>query len=353
MKLVDVIEELVGERGLDRETLRSIISEGLLAAYQKKYPHLSLRAEFDRSAGETRIEVEKKVVSSVEDPETEISLKKAKFINKDVEIDSTIWLPLEESIGRIEVLHARQVIASKIRKIESQNVYDEFKDREGEIVHGIIHKCERAGTVVKVDDQLAFLPRSLSSSLDKCIVGFTIRALLKEVLPEPRGDSQLILDRVSKEFVQQLFELEIPEIFEKLVEIKEIVRAPGYKTKMIVASNDKNIDPVGTCVGVGGSRIKPILKELNGEKIDIIGWVDSPTILIKNALKPAVIDTVEIVNDEIAHIYLANDQRSLAIGKMGQNISLASQLVGLDLQLIDSEPGVPEFDSTKEIDGTE
>lgn len=343
MKLVDVIEELVGERGLDRDVLRSIIAEGLLAAYQKKYPNLELRAEFDRTSGETRIDVEKDVVASVEEPEFEISLKKAKFIDRSVEIGDRMWIPFEESIGRIEVLHARQVIANKIRKIEAQAVYDEFKDREGDIVHGIVHKCERTGTVVKVDDQLAFLPRSLSSALDKCIVGFTIRARLKEVLLEPRGDSQLVLDRASKEFVQQLFELEIPEIFEKLVEIKAIVRSPGYKTKMIVMSNDKNIDPVGTCVGVGGSRIKPILKELNGEKIDIIGWSESPEILIKNALKPALVDTVEIVNDEVAHIHLANDQRSLAIGKMGQNISLASQLVGYDLQLIDLEDGIDDL----------
>jgi transcription termination/antitermination protein NusA len=351
VKLLDVIEELVGERGLDREVLRSIIAEGLHAAYEKKYPNLALRAQFDRSAGDTRIEIEQHVVSTVTDPQTEISLKKARFINKALNVGDALWVPFEGAIGRIEVLHARQIIASKIRKIEAQAVYDEFKDKEGEIVHGIIHKCEHAGMVVKVDDQLAFLPKSLSSSLDKCIVGFSIRALLKEVLVEPRGDNQLILDRASKEFVKQLFELEIPEIFEKLVEIKNVVRAPGYKTKIVVASNDKNIDPVGTCVGVGGSRIKPILKELGGEKIDVISWTDSREEFIKNALKPAVIDRIEVVDDAVADVYLATDQRSLAIGRMGQNISLASQLVGLDLQLIDNEKKSrePEVDTDIEL----
>jgi transcription termination/antitermination protein NusA len=351
VKLVDVIEELVGERGLDREVLRSIIAEGLQAAYEKKYPHLAIRATFDRTSGDTRVEVEQTVVSAVEDPELEISLKKARFINKSLNVGDTVWVPLEGSIGRIEVLHARQVIANKIRKVEALAVYDEFKDKEGKIVHGIIHKCEYAGTVIKVEDQLAFLPKSLSSPLDKCIVGFTVRAILKEVLAEPRGDNQLILERSSQEFVKQLFELEIPEIFEKLVVIKNIVRSPGYKTKIVVMSNDKNIDPVGTCVGVGGSRIKPILKELSGEKIDVIAWTNSREEFIKNALKPAIINRVDIVDDAVADIYLASDQRSLAIGRMGQNITLASQLVGLDLQLIDNEKNSrePEVDTDIEL----
>ncbi|HEV2916227.1 MAG TPA: transcription termination factor NusA [Candidatus Babeliales bacterium] len=351
MKLLDVIEELVGERGLDREVLRSIIAEGLLAAYEKKYPNLVLRSQFDRSRGDTRIEVEQHVVSTVQDPETEISLKKARFIDKNLNIGDTVWIPFEQPIGRIEVLHARQIIAGKIRKVEARAIYDEFIDKQGSIIHGIIYKCEYAGMVIKVDDQLAFLPKSLSSPLDKCIVGFSVRALLKEVLLEPRGDNQLILDRTSKEFVKKLFELEIPEIFEGLVEIKNIARAPGYKTKIVVASNDKNIDPVGTCVGLGGSRIQPILKELGGEKIDVIAWTDSREEFIKNALKPAVIDRVELVDDSIANIYLATDQRSLAIGRLGQNISLASQLIGLNLQLIDNEKKSrePEVDTDIEL----
>lgn len=349
MKLVDVIEELVGERGLSRETLRAVVAAGLLAAYEKKYPGLVLRAEVDKNTGDVAIEVELDVVATVEDDEVETSLKKARLINKNAQVGDRIWVPFEGAIGRIEVLHARQVIAQQIRKIEAQQVYNEYKGRQGEVVHGVIHKCERAGIVVKVDEQLAFLPKSLTSPLDKCVVGFTIRALLKEVLEEPRGDNQLILDRASAEFVQQLFELEIPEIFEKLVEIKKIVRAVGYKTKVVVSSNEKNIDPVGTCVGVGGSRIKPILKELNGEKIDILPWSESHELLIKNALKPAVVDRIEFSDNNTVLIYLEPDQRSLAIGRMGQNIALASQLVGVELQLVDNQQGA----RTIEIDGND
>lgn len=349
MKLVDVIEEIVGERGLSRETLRSIVAAGLVAAYEKKYPGLVLRANTDKNSGDISIEVEKDVVASVEDDDVEVSIKKARAIDKEAEVGTRLWVPFEGSIGRIEVLHARQVISQQIRKIEAKAVFDEYKQREGEVIHGVVHKCERAGVVIKVDEQLAFLPKSLTSPLDKCVVGFTIRALLKEVLEEPRGDSQLILDRASSEFVRQLFELEIPEIFENLVEIKKIVRAPGYKTKVLVSSNEKNIDPVGTCVGVGGSRIKPILKELNGEKIDVLPWTESAELLIKNALKPAVVDRIEFSGDTGALIYLEPDQRSLAIGRMGQNIALATELVGLELQLVDNEQGA----RTIEIDGND
>lgn len=333
VKLSDVIEELVEERGLDRNVLGSIISEGMLAAYQKKYPTLSLRAHYDKKTDEVVVEVEKTVVSAVENESTEISLRRAQNIDKDFSAGQQIWLPFDGSIGRIEILRAKQVIASKIRKIEADAVFNEFKDKEGTIVHGIIHKCERGGATVKLQDFMAFLPKSLMSPADKCVVGYSIRALLKEVLPEPRNENQLILDRASEQFLFRLFELEIPEVFERLVEVKEIVRAPGYKSKVVVVSNDPNIDPVGTCVGVGGARIKPILKELGGEKIDVLSWSDSPEIMVKNALKPAIINNIEIKNNR-ALVMLDDDQRSLAIGKGGQNIALAARLVHMDINLV-------------------
>src|SRR5579863_4763377 len=261
----------------------------MLAAYERKYPDLTFKVQEDAATGDLAVLVEKTVVATVEDEYAQISLKKARNINKDLSLGDVLWLPFEGKVGRIEVLRARQVIASKIKNIEALAVYNEFKHKQGHIVIGVVHKCERNGVSVKLGDVLAFLPNSLSIPGDKCIVGYSIRALLKEVLQEPQGDYQLILDRISPEFLQNLFELEIPEVFEKLVEVKKIVRSPGYKTKVAVSSNDRNIDPVGTCVGIGGSRIKPILKELNGEKIDIFPWSDSVEVLVKNALKPAVI----------------------------------------------------------------
>jgi N utilization substance protein A len=336
VKLSAVIEELVEERGLAKETLNTIVCEGMLAAYQRKYPTLSLRAHYDKKSDDVAIEVEKRIVTSVEDEDTEISARKAVHINKSLEAGDMVWLPFDGKIGRIEILRAKQVIAGKIRKIEADAVCSKFKEKEGAIVHGVIHKCERGGVAVKLQDFMAFLPKSLMSPADKCVVGYPIRALLKEVLPEPRNENQLILDRSSEQFLVRLFELEIPEVFEKLVEIKKIVRAPGYKSKVVVISNDVNIDPVGTCVGVGGVRIKPILKELGGEKIDVLSWSDSAEVMVKNALKPAIVNNVEI-KDGKAYVWVDEDQRSLAIGKGGQNISLAARLVGMDINLVQEQ----------------
>ncbi len=337
MELTDVIEELIDERGLDRAVLCSIISEGMLTAYAKKYPTLNLKVECDKKNGNVLVFVEKEVVSVVEDDATQISIKKARFINKDIQLGEKMWLAFDKEIGRIEVLWARQAIASRLRKIEVDAVYNEFKDRKGEIVLGIVNKCERNGIVVMVGDTPAFLPEYLSIPEERFSVGYSIRALLTEVLPEPRADHQLILDRASEEFLVKLFELEIPEVFEGLIEIKKIVRIPGYKSKIVVASNDINIDPVGTCVGVGGSRIKPMLKEIGNEKIDIIASTNSLEVLLENALKPAKVESVS-VHDGVATVILDDEQRSLAIGKKGQNISLASRLTGVEIQLSHKQP---------------
>jgi transcription termination/antitermination protein NusA len=337
VKLSQVIEELVEERGLDRAVLSAIICDGLLAAYMKKYPDLELAVNYDKNSDELLITVAKKVVQTVEDDLGELSLRKARAINKDAEIGDTIIMPFEGPIGRIEILKSKQIIAQKIRAIEHAAVYEEFKPKEGTIIHGVIHKADRHGVTVKVGDALAFLPRSLEIPGDKSIVGYSIRALLKEVLTEPRNENQLILDRSSAEFLKQLFELEVPEIFEKLVEIKRIVRAPGYKSKIVVVSHDANIDPVGTCVGVGGARIKPILRELAQEKIDIIQETDSLNDFIVQSLKPAEVNRVEILGNGTANVWVDEDQRSVAIGKMGKNIALASQLTGVQIHLVKSE----------------
>lgn len=347
MKLAEVIDELVEERGLGKEILSSIVCEGMLAAYNKRYPDLVLHVEFDKKTGDMVVLVEKKVVTAVEDEDKEISLRKARAIEKDIELDQTVRVPFDGRIGRIEILRAKQVIANSIRRIESAAIYEEFKPKEGTIVHGAIHKVERGGAVVKIGEALAFLPKSLCIPGEKIVPGYTIRALLKEVYAEPRNDNQLILDRVSEKFLQRLFELEIPEVFERLVEIKKIVRIPGYKSKVAVVSHDKNIDPVGTCVGVGGARIKPILKELNSEKIDVIAWSDSVELLIKDALKPAYISRVELVDNQNAKAWLDEDQRSLAIGKMGQNIALASRLANVNIHLTQNEPVARRTDESE------
>jgi transcription termination/antitermination protein NusA len=350
VKLADVIDELVEERGLAKEALGEVVCEGMLAAYQRKYPDLMLKVEEDSATGDLVVLVQKTVVATVDDEYTEISLKKARNIDKTLDLDGQIWAPFEGKIGRVEVLRARQVIASRIKQIEAHVVYDAFKNKQGQIIIGTVHKAERNGLSVKFGEVYAFLPYSLSIPNEKFTVGYTIRALLKEVLVEPQGDYQLILDRVSSDFLQALFELEIPEVFEKLVEIKKIVRSPGYKSKVAVFSHDRNIDPVGTCVGVGGSRIKPILKELGGETIDVFLWSDSLASLVKNSLKPAIIDNVELSPDnQTARVWLNEDQRSFAIGKGGQNISLASQITGVNIQLVREDGLKKDIESDDEV----
>lgn len=335
MNLLDVINELVEERDIDKATLINVVLEGMLAAYKKRYPHYELRINFDAASGKLLIDIQKDVVSSVADEAIQISLRKARSIDGKIGLGEKIWVPFEGIIGRVEILKARQIIAQKIAAIEARIVYDLFKSKEGAVVQGAIYKNERAGTVVKLQDAYAFLPRSLSIPDEKLVPGYPIKVLLKEVLLEPRNENQLILDRVSIDFLKKLFELEIPEIFERLVDIKKIVRDPGYKSKVLVSSHDANIDPVGTCVGVGGVRIKPILKELGGEKIDIIDANASQEELVKNSLKPAEINRVEVLNN-VARVWLDDEQRSLAIGKMGKNIALASALFGIEIELVEN-----------------
>jgi N utilization substance protein A len=343
VNLKAVVDELIEERGIDRATLEAIVCEGMLAAYQRKYPDVVFSITYDHATGTISIEGEKTVVSTVQDDDGEISLKKARFITKEIQVSDKILLPFEGKIGRVEVLYARQVIAQQIRTVEAAVVFNEYKQKQGDIVHGSVHKCERSGMVIKLDDgMLAFLPNTAAISSDKCVVGLPLRCLLKEVLTEPRNDHQIILDRISSDFMKKLLELEVPEIFERLVEIKKIVRIAGYKTKVAVVSCDKNIDPVGTCVGVGGSRIKPILNELGGEKIDVLLWSDSIEERIKGSLKPAKINRVEIDEKNAARVWVDEDQRSFAIGKSGQNIALASRLVGLEIQLMGNDSSAPQ-----------
>ena len=339
MNLLAVIDQLVDEKGLSKELLQSIVCEGMLAAYHKRYPGISLVVSYDSASHTLLVEANKKVVSLVEDEDLEISLRKAKAIRSDVELGETVPVLFEKKIGRIEILKAKQVVASRIKEIEASSIYNQFKSKEGLIVQGAVHKVERVGILIKLQDYMAFLPKSLSIPGEKYLVGQPIRAILKEVLAEPRGENQLILDQKSNEFLKQLLSLEIPEVYDRLVEIKKIVRAVGYKSKVAVFSNDPNIDPVGTCVGVGGARIKPVLKEIGGEKVDIIKWSENQEEFIRDALKPAQIDRVVLTGESKAMVWLDEDQRSLAIGKMGQNINLASQLTGVEVQLADKARG--------------
>jgi len=331
--LLSVINDLVEEKGLDRSVLSSIVAEGMMAAYVKKYPQVKLQIDYDKKNGDISVLALKTVVSSVKDELKEIGLKKAIIYNKNIKVGEELWVKFESPVGRIEILTAKQMISDKIRKIEALSVYNMFKPSEGEIIYGTVYKLQSNGALIKIQENYGFLPKSLSILEEKLIINSPIRVLLKEVLIEPRNENQLILDRSSPEFIKKLLFIEIPEIFERIVEIKNIVRIAGYKSKIIVSSSDRNIDPVGTCIGIGGVRIKPILKELCNEKVDIISQSDSLETMVRDSLKPAKVDRVEIEGPTKAIVWLDDEQRAIAIGKLGQNIALASKLLGVDIKL--------------------
>lgn len=345
MNLAEVIDGLVEERGLDRDLVSSIVCDGIVSAYAKKYPDLDFTVSFNKKTGLLEVFTEKEIMQTVTDEDYEISQRKARLLSPKAELGDMIMVPFDGSIGRIEILAAKQLIATKIRDLELLAVYNEFKDRKNTIVTGAVHKRERNGWVIKIGEVLGLLPKENVVDVESVKIGHQIKVLLQDVLQAMRGDSyQLIFDRASAEFVQKLLELEIPEIFEGMVEIKNIVRIAGYKTKAVVASNSKEIDPVGTCVGVGGSRIKPILRELGQEKVDLIEWTDIIEDFVRDSLKPAEIDKVLVENNR-ATVLLAEDQRSYAIGKMGQNILLASKLTGMEIQLQSLAQKAPSSDS--------
>ncbi len=336
MDLKNVIEGLVEEKGFDKEKIIEILCKGVASVYAKKFPNADIIALFNKRSGQIEVVAHKLITTIVADDCREISLRRARAIDPQASLGDMIKVPFDGTVGRVEISSARQLIAASIRELEQQAVFDEYKDREGEIIGGMIHKRERGGFVVKLGDSQALLPEDNLVPGETLRVGHPVKALLKEVNLFVRGDYQLILDRASADFVKKLISLEIPEVFEGIVEIKKIVRSPGYKSKAIVVSSSKEIDPVGTCVGVGGARIKPILRELGQEKIDLIEWTDALEVLVKNSLKPAEIDKVELSSDSRkATVWLARDQRSYAIGRSGQNVALASRLTGVEIRLQD------------------
>ena len=334
MNLADVIESLVEERNLDRDKVVAIVCSAVQIAHEKKYTGQEFVVSFNKKTSSIDICTRKTVVSVVADKDHEVSLRKAVTLDPKCILGGVVSVPVEEPVGRIEILAARQLISLQIKELEEAAIYNEFIEREGKILTGVINKKERSGYAVTVGDLMGFLPNSGVIPGEQLRIGYSVKLVLIEVLPFNRGGYQLILDRASADFVKCLLELEIPEIFEGIVEIKKIVRTAGYKTKVALISHNKDVDPVGTCVGVGGVRIKPILKGLGLEKVDLISWCDDVAEMVRSSLKPAVIDDVAISPDgSRAIVSLADDQRAFAIGKGGQNIALASALSEIQISL--------------------
>jgi N utilization substance protein A len=337
-ELMSVIDQIGREKGIEKEKILAALESALLTAAKKRFGQGdNIQVDIDASTGEISIVSKKTIAETVVDTKTEISLEEARKIDDEAEMGDEIGSLIDmDDFGRIAAQAAKQVICQKVREAEWEAIEREFSKKEGELVHGVILGQERRNYLVDIGKTEALLPVQEQIPREAHRRGDRVRALLLEVRRTPK-DVQVILSRAHPHFVVKLFGLEVPEISEKIVEIKGVVREPGDRTKISVASRDKAVDPVGACVGVKGSRVQAIVRELRGEKIDIIPWTEDPRVFIGEALNPASIEKVGIDEQKkSALVVVADSQLSLAIGKNGQNVRLAAKLTGWKIDIISS-----------------
>jgi N utilization substance protein A len=345
--LNQIIEQVGKDKGLDKEIIIAALEEAMLTAAKKKLGvKQGLEAHYNKETGEIEIFQFKEVVEKVEDESTQMTLEQARQLDEEAQIGDSIGIKVDTSdFGRIAAQTAKQVIIQRVKDAEQENIYMDYKDRKGEIVNGIVQRVERGDIIVNLGRVEALLPKEEQVPKENYRQGDRIRAYILDVKRVPRGP-QLILSRTHPNFLVRLFELEVPEISEGIVKIRSVAREPGERAKIAVSSTDLDVDPVGACVGMKGSRVQSVVQELKGEKIDIIPWSDDPTKFVCNALSPAEISRVII--DEENHsmeVIVADDQLSLAIGKKGQNVRLASKLTGWHIDVLSESKAEEKFKS--------
>ena len=336
-ELVIAMDELEKEKGIKKDVLLESIEAALVTAYKRNFDANidNVKVTMDGETGEIHLYAEKDVVEEVENDKLQISLEDAKKISKSLEVGDVAEIELvPKNFGRIAAQTAKQVIIQKIREVSRDVLFTEFSDRKGEIVSGIIQKADGGIVVIDLGKLEGVMPLKEQISTEKYRVNDKIRAYVLDVERGPKGSPQVIISRAHSDFVRKLFELEIPEIYEGVIEIKSISRDAGNRTKIAVYSPNENIDPVGSCVGQKGIRIQNIINELNGEKIDVIEWNEDPSIYISAALLPAQVLAVDIKEEErFAQVIVPDDQLSLAIGKSGQNARLAAKLTNWKIDI--------------------
>lgn len=334
----EAVHQLISDKGIGREKVIEVIQQALLSAYRKKYGNNSnVSATFDKDSEMVKILVTKYVVENIENPQTQISLQMAQTINPEANVGDEI--PIEEdlsNLGRIAAQTARQVVIQRLKELEKDIIYREYKDKEGDLINGYYQRIHRNIIFVDLGKTEGMLPPSERLAREKYRVGDRIKALILEVRNSNKGP-QVILSRTHVNFVKKLFELEIPEIYDGIVDVLKIVREPGYRTKVAVKSTRDDIDPVGACVGMKGMRIQAIVREIDNEKIDIVEFTDNPIQFVTKALQPAKIKEVIMIDKENALAVVADDQLSLAIGKNGSNAKLASKLTGIAIDIKNEE----------------
>ena len=336
-QLITVIEQLCREKGIDGSVVVNALESALLVAAKKKFGSIceNIDVSIDPKTGEIQVIAIKKIVEKVQNPREEISLEEAAKMDESAEIGDEIGniIPMED-LGRIAAQTAKQVIIQKVREAEWDVILKDFKDKQGDLINGVVMRQERRDYIIDLGKTEGVLPAKEQIHGETYRRGDRVRAYILDVRHTPKGP-QIILSRTYPNFVAKLFEMEVPEVYEGIVTVKGIVREPGDRAKIAVASKDSSIDPVGACVGVKGSRVQAVVRELRGEKIDIIAWSDDPRAFIGEALSPAVIERVGINEQEkSATIVVADQQLSLAIGKKGQNVRLAAKLTGWKIDIL-------------------
>ncbi|MBH0177495.1 MAG: transcription termination/antitermination protein NusA [Nitrospira sp.] len=335
-ELISVIDEIGRQKGIDKARVIGAIESALQTAAKKRFGQAeNIQVEIDPKTGEISVVSKKIIVDQVSNPKAEISLQEARQYDSEAEVGDEIGSLIEmNELGRIAAQTAKQVIFQKVREAEWEAVQKEYSTRQGDLVNGIILGMERRNYLVDLGKTEAILPIQEQIPRETYRRGDRVKAMLLEVRRTPK-DVQVILSRSHPQFVAKLFELEVPEIMEKIIEIKSVVREPGDRTKIAVTSREKAVDPVGACVGIKGSRVQAVVRELRGEKIDIITWTQDPRVFIAEALNPATIEKVGIDEEKKSALVVAADsQLSLAIGKNGQNVRLAARLTSWKIDII-------------------
>ncbi|QDL90883.1 transcription termination/antitermination protein NusA [Paroceanicella profunda] len=336
LELLQIAEAVAREKLIEPELVIEAMEDSLGKAARSRYgAEYDIRAHIDRRSGELSMSRVREVVEEVENHFTEMTLEEARAKNPEAEIGAIIADPLPTlDLGRIAAQSAKQVIVQKVREAERERQYDEFKDRIGTIINGLVKRVEYGNVIVDVGRGEAIIRRDQMIPREAYRNGDRIRAYVKDVRQETRGP-QIFLSRTAPEFMAALFKMEVPEIYDNVIEIKAVARDPGSRAKIGVISYDHSIDPVGACVGMRGSRVQAVVAELQGEKIDIIPWTEDTATFLVNALQPAEVSKVVIDEDsERIEVVVPDDQLSLAIGRRGQNVRLASQLTGWDIDIM-------------------
>ncbi len=338
-ELIIAMNELEKEQGIKKDILLEAIETALVTAYKRNFDSAeNVKITMDRETGEIHVYAEKDVVEKpeeVENDKIQICLDDARKINKKLEVGDKVEIEqVPKNFGRIAAQTAKQVIVQKIREESRNFLFDEFNERKGEIVSGIVQKADRGIVVMDLGRIEGIMPVKEQIPTEKYKVNDKIRGYILDVERGAKGAPQVIVSRAHVDFVRKLFELEIPEIYEGVIEIKSVSRDPGSRCKVAVYSPNENIDPVGSCVGQKGIRIQNIINELNGEKIDVIEWSNDPATYISAALLPAEVMAVDIKEEEkFAQVIVRDDQLSLAIGKAGQNARLAAKLTNWKIDI--------------------